>query len=175
MEHFAHWAGEERRFALRFGHLLDLEEACGKVGIGEIYLRLGQHRYFARDVYNIIRMGLIGGGTPPSEAKRLVDERFDFVPMVERVELAISILVAVMAGIPADETKAPGDPKKPHDAGAIFASFAKANIPPEDVRAIGYRDFVLMMRAMGGSSVQPPSEEEFADMVARYEARQKAG
>ena len=32
-----------------------------------------------------------------------------------------------------------------------------------------YADFVNMARAMGGKDVQPPSEDEFLDMLARVE------
>lgn len=166
-ELFVEWGGAERRLALTYGGLLDLEEACGKVGIGEIYLRLGQHRYRAGDVYHTIRLGLIGGGLTSQEAKRLLDERFDVMPLIQSVEVALDLLISVMAGIEPDETKAPGDPAEPYDVGAILASFAKLGIPAESVRAMSYRDFVLMCRAFGGDTVQPPSEAEFEDMIAR--------
>lgn len=161
------WGGDQRCFRLTFGNLLDLEEACGKVGVGEIYLRLGQHRYFARDVYHTIRQGLIGGGMKPTEADRLMQDRFDTVPMATRVELAMEILLAVMSGVEVDQTKPDGDPKEPHDPGSIFASFIKIGVTPDQIRAMDYADFVNMTRAAGGSRAQPPSEEEFEEMVAR--------
>ena len=170
---FMEWGGAERRFALSFGGLLDLEEACGKIGIGEIYLRLGQHRYFARDVYHTIRLGLIGGGMPPSEADRLMKDRFDATPLVKGVEMALEILIAVMAGVEPDRTKAAGDPSQPHDVGEVLASFIKAGLSPDQVRAMRYDDLVRMSRALGGNTVQPPTEQEFADMVARLESKKK--
>ena len=167
--HYAEWAGAQRPFRLRFGDVLDLEEACGKVGIGALYLRMGSHQYFAKDVFETIRLGLIGGGMPPSEARSLVQERFEHVPMADSLNLAMSILVNMMAGIEPDEAKAKGDPAEPHDTGAILASFVKIGIPPESIRAMSYADFVNMARAMGGKDVQPPSEDEFLDMVAKLE------
>lgn len=167
--HYAEWAGAQRPFRLRFGDVLDLEEACGKVGVGALYLRMGRHEYFAKDVYHTILRGLIGGGMAPSEARRLVDDRFDHVPMATSLNLAVEILVNLMAGIEPDDTQAKGDPDTPHDTGGILASFAKVGIPPESIRAMSYADFVNMARAMGGKEVQPPSEDEFLDMIANLE------
>lgn len=167
--HHAEWAGAERPFNLRFGDVLDLEEACGKVGIGAIYLRLGRSEYYAKDVYETILRGLIGGGMAPSEARRLMVDRFDHVPLVQSVELALDILISMMAGIGPDETRGKGDPAEPHDVGTILSSFIKIGIAPEHIRAMTYADFVNMARAMGGKDVQPPSEDEFLDMLARVE------
>lgn len=161
------WAGALRRFYLPLGKIIDIEEACGKVGIGAIYLRIARHEYFANDVRSVIKYGLIGGGLSPLEAEALLRDRFDVTPLVESAELALSILVDRMSGIEKDETKSGGDPAKPYDVGAIFASFAKAGIPPESLRQMDYAAFVAMCRALGGDSVQPPSEQEFKDMLAR--------
>lgn len=169
-EVFIEWAGAERRLALTFGGLLDIEEACGKIGIGELYMRLGRHHYKAQDVYQIIRHGLIGGGMTSTEAKRLLDERFDVVPFVQHVEVALEILIAVMAGIEETDAKSDGDPAKPYDVGAIMAAFVKMGVAPDAIRSMQYRDFVHMCRAFGGDNVRAPSEEEFEEMVARMSA-----
>lgn len=164
------WAGAERPFNLSFGGLMDLEEACGKTGFGEIYLRIGRHCYFARDIYHTIRLGLIGGGMTAVEAKRLMDDRFDAVPMAVRAEIALDVLLAVMEGIKPDDTKPAGDPATPYDVGALMASFAKLGVAPHTLRDMSYQDFVHMCRAFGGDSVQPPSEDEFEEMLARLGA-----
>lgn len=162
------WAGEDRPFNLAFGGLMDLEEACGKVGFGEIYLRIGRHTYFARDIFHTIRLGLIGGGMLSVEAKRLMDDRFDATPMAARVELALDILLAVMEGIKLDETRTAGDPATPYDLGPLMASFAKLGVSPNALREMSYQDFVHMCRAFGGETVQPPTEDEFEDMITRF-------
>jgi hypothetical protein len=164
---FADWAGAERRFNLSFGQMMDLEEACDKTGIGAIYLRLGSHQYFARDIYHTIRMGLVGGGMSETEAHRLMKDRFDATPLIKSAEMAINILVNQFAGIDPGDTAAPRDVAEPLKAGPILASFLKAGIPPDAVRAMSYADFVNISRAIGGDGVEPPSEQEFADMVAR--------
>jgi hypothetical protein len=161
------WAGEDRPFNMPFGKLMDLEEACGKVGFGEIYLRLAKQCYFARDVYHTIRLGLIGGGMSSVEADRLMKDRFDTVPMVERVELALEILISVMVGIEPDETKPAGDPATPYNLGELLASFAKLGVAPSALREMSYQDFIHMCRAFGGEKVQPPTEAEFEEMLER--------
>jgi len=133
------FAGEVREASLAFGDLLDIEEACGKVGIGAIYLRLSRHEYHVRHVREVLAFALRG------------------------------------ADLSLHEAAGEGDPAQPMDAGGIFAAFGQIGIPPAQVREMRYADFVAMARAMGGDRVKPPSEDEFHDMVRRYEARQKAG
>lgn len=164
-----HWAGVERRFALDFGLICDLEEACGSVGIGEIYMALAQHRYRARYVYSAIKFGLRGGGMAIEDAERLVRLRFSEVPLADSVALAIDLLIAVNEGIPPDATAKPSDPSEPIALGPVLANFAKVGISPEQVRAMRYADFVLLMRSIGGDAVQPPSEDEYFDMIRKYE------
>ncbi|WP_392338861.1 gene transfer agent family protein [Loktanella salsilacus] len=161
------WAGAERPFSLSFGGLMDLEEACGKVGFGEIYLRMARGNYFVRDVYHTIRLALIGGGLSSVEAKRLLDDRFDAVPMNVKVELAVEVVLSVMEGIKPDDTKPTGDPSTPYDVGPLLASFAKLGVAPSALREMSYQDFVHMGRAFGGDAVQPPSEAEFEEMLER--------
>jgi hypothetical protein len=173
-EILAEWGGEQRRLALTFGNLMDIEEACGKVGIGEIYTRLGSHRYFARDVYHVIRQGLIGGGLKGAEADRLMQDRFSATPMVTNVEIAMELLITVMAGIDADEDAKPGDPSKPFDVGGIFAAFVKMGIPTQAVRDMELADFVRLCRGLSSDGTKAPTEAEFEEMIERLEARDKA-
>lgn len=162
------WAGTPRPFALKFGQQMDLEEACGKVGFGAIYLRIGAHQYFSNDVYHIIRLGLIGGGMSAVEAERLTKDRFDLVPMSGRVELALDILLSVMEGISPTDDVDTGDPAKPMDTGAIFASLINVGMSPDQVRSMRYADFVNMTRSMSGKGPAAPSEDEFAEMLQRF-------
>lgn len=169
------FAGEVREASLAFGDLLDIEEACGKVGIGAIYLRLSRHEYHVRHVREVLAFALRGADLSLHEARRLVDERLEVDGLVRLHAMAIDVLVALMSGIEPDEGGGEGDPAQPMDAGGIFAAFGQIGISPSQVREMRYADFVAMARAMGGDQVKPPTEDEFHDMVRRYEARQKAG
>ncbi|MFQ6550504.1 gene transfer agent family protein [Aestuariibius sp. 2305UL40-4] len=166
------WAGAERRFFLPLGCVLDLEEACGKVGIGEIFLRVSRQTYFANDLYQIIKQGLIGGGMEPDEAKRLVDQRFDVRPYTDHIALAMEILLARVAGMQSTESSGTGDPAQPMDKGKILHSLVSLGLSTEEIRAMRYDDFVAICEAAGTKAEDAPSEEEYAAMLAAWEARQ---
>lgn len=166
-EILAEWGGEQRRLALTFGNLMDIEEACGKVGIGEIYFRLGSHRYFARDVYHVIRQGLIGGGMRATEADRLMQDRFSAHPLARNMEIALELLISVFSGVDPDEDAKPGDPSKPFDSAAILAMFVKVGISPQSVREMSYADFARLCRGLSSEATKAPTEAEFEEMVER--------
>ena len=165
------FAGVERVFRLRLGEIMDIEEACGKSGLGAIYLRLCKHEWSIRDLRHILRLSLTGGGMDSGEATRLVDERIGAGQLVQLHALALDLLVSVMETVTPEDGAPKGDPDRPIDAGEIFAGFARMGVPPEQVRAIRFDDFVLMVRAMGGKDAKPPTEDEFKGMLARYEER----
>ena len=166
----AYWAGEDRLFALSFGDILDIEEACGKLGFGEIYLRLGRHQYKAEFILNILRIGLIGGGMKSDEARRLVESRLIGVGFARAVEVCIDLLATAMEGVEQDDTKPAGDPAQPLDVGAILASFAKLGVSPESVKALSLAEFISMCRAFGGDGFKAPSEAEFEEMLEKFGA-----
>jgi hypothetical protein len=165
-EHVADFAGQERKFLLRYGQLIDLQEACGKVGIGAIYLRLGKHEYFAQDVFEIIRLGLIGGGLDSLEAKRLVMERFDEENLTYLQALAVDILVATFAGVEREDGEASTGDDDLIDHAKILRAFLQAGISPKELREMSYEDFVALSRA-GGEEREPEiTVEEFDHLVA---------
>lgn len=59
-------------FALKIAHVGELQDKC-RAGLGEIANRVigGAPRY--EDVFETIRLGLIGGGMPPIPARDLVE------------------------------------------------------------------------------------------------------
>lgn len=163
------WGGVERQFALDFGLVCNIEEACGEKGIGGIYVSLATHQYHVREVYQTIRYGLIGGGMARPEVERLMKTRFDEIPLADSVALAVDLLAALNNGVKEDRTRpASGDVDEPIDLGKIFANFAQVGITPQQVRAMDYADFCNLMRSVGGDKVQPPTEDEYDDMIRRH-------
>lgn len=67
------WGDGEYVFALRGKEIEELEQVCGKVGFGVIFQRVMFGAWFWADLYHTVRLGLIGGGLGPVEAKRLTD------------------------------------------------------------------------------------------------------
>ena len=96
----APFAGRERRFMLKNGQIEELEELC-KCGIGGIALRLGTHQFYAKDIWQTIRLGLEGGGQCKGlEATAIVGRYQDEEPLEPYVELAVSIIAAAFNGVP---------------------------------------------------------------------------
>ena len=152
-----YFAGEGRNFDLPLSKIQDLENACGKTPFGDIYVMMLHRRFFAMHVYHTIRIALIGGGMSPVEAERLVRDKFDVTPMREHVELASHILLDVFEGVEGDGS---GGKAEPLDLGAIFASFAKLGVGPDQIKDLSFRDFVNMAKAFDAKA-KAPSEDEY--------------
>lgn len=166
------FAGQARVFDLRLGELIDVEEACGKVGIGTLFKRFATSDFYASDVRAILTYGLKGGGMSLAEASMLVDAQMRVKPMMELSSLATDVMVKTMTGVEPDELSAPREDNETFDKGALFHGFVQAGISPQQVREMSYSDFVAIMRKAGGKDVQPPSENEFNDMIQRWKDRQ---
>jgi len=70
----------EQLFALKFKQLEHLEKACD-AGIAEIATRVLSLRPKLVDLYQVILLGLEGGGMPPTQAKAMMDRYFDGRPL----------------------------------------------------------------------------------------------
>lgn len=86
----------ERAFNLTAPMIRELERKTG-AGIGALTNRVVAREFFHDDIVEIIRLALIGGGTPQREAKTLVDTYAIGRPLYESHNLAIEILNALWA------------------------------------------------------------------------------
>lgn len=82
------WGPGEYLFALKAREIEALEAECfnpktGKpgIGIGEIYRRLMAGEWYYKDIRNIIRHGLIGGGMGAVDANRVCSTYVDGKPI----------------------------------------------------------------------------------------------
>jgi len=169
------WAGKSRPFRLRFGDVLDLEESLGRDGIGAIYQRVARGQFRARDLSEIVRLALIGGGEDVVVASRLVTERIEHAPLAVTGALAASILQSLMTGIEQSddvESDEASDPTEPYRFSEVSQICRVFHISPRDLREMPYADFINMMRGFNAGSDQKAqhiSEGEFEDILARYE------
>jgi hypothetical protein len=103
------WADGEYDFKLGIGELEELEEKTRRRGESGEYVYIGPMRMFelltktgdwlVRDVRETIRLGLIGGGTKPTDALRLVRRYVDDVPdWNTNCLLAANIIAAALSG-----------------------------------------------------------------------------
>jgi hypothetical protein len=100
------WADGTYSFRLAYGQWLELQESCN-CGPLELYVNLLQRRWRVQHLREIIRVGLIGGGTDPATALRLVRRHVEERPLLESVPLALQIMAASLS-LPDGETQ-PGE------------------------------------------------------------------
>lgn len=109
MKHVAYFGDGEKTFALTMPMIAELERKAG-VGIGALYQRLMSAQFFIADLIEVIRLGLIGAGTPPADAQRLVDTYATDRPIMEIVPLALDIIETRWSGEAiADEAQGDAD------------------------------------------------------------------
>lgn len=101
----AFFGDKERPFTLSDDMVAELE-AKTETGIGTLFQRLTAHAFRLADLAEVIRLGLIGAGTSPEEAARLVSTYARNRPVAEVLPLATAILAARWLG--ADEVQADG-------------------------------------------------------------------
>lgn len=101
----AFFGDRERAFTLTDPVLAELERIAGH-GVGALYLQLVNMAYPADLLREIIRLGLIGAGTSPEEAKRLCDTYATNRPLSETFPLAFEVMEARWNGATAKEVSA---------------------------------------------------------------------
>lgn len=152
---------------------MDLEEACGGKPFGEIFRRVATGQFFASEPYHTIRLALIGGGLDVLQAKTLMTDHFEQSPYMENAVLAQDILSAVMTGVEIDDDDdQDGDAPEPFKFSEVSQICGQFHISPQDLRDMRFADFTNMMRGFNAASpqkVEPLTEDEFVDILRRYE------
>lgn len=95
--HRAFFGTGERAFALPDAMVIELERLT-ETGIGALFVRLSRNDFHLSHLIEVIRLGLIGGGTNPEEAARLVDTYARQRPIGEILPLALDVLDARWSG-----------------------------------------------------------------------------
>ncbi|WP_075214453.1 gene transfer agent family protein [Mongoliimonas terrestris] len=93
-----------RRFNLSADVMPELEAQCGGIGalVYRFHARPNVSFTFA-DLLTVLRLGLIGGGTPPQVAARIVDTYAARRPVVESFPVALAVLNSKWFGAAATE------------------------------------------------------------------------
>ncbi|MER8827233.1 gene transfer agent family protein [Mesorhizobium sp. M0938] len=76
------WGDGNHLFALKGKQIEHLEKACD-AGIAELANRVMSLRPRYGDLYQIILLGLEGGGMPPTQAKAMMDRYFEGRPIAD--------------------------------------------------------------------------------------------
>lgn len=93
------WGDGNHRFRLSIAELEELQEKCD-AGPAYILTRLATQRWRTQDVFETLRLGLIGGGLSPPESLALVKRYGHDRPVAESVLPAIAVLSAAIQGAP---------------------------------------------------------------------------
>lgn len=101
------WPDQVRTYRLRMGELRQLAEKCGGRGPMEILQALTTGKWQVDDVYQPIRLGLIGGGLQPGEALKVADEYVHDGTLSEAIIFATAVVGAAITGPPDDPIKLP--------------------------------------------------------------------
>jgi hypothetical protein len=105
------WAGEDRKFRLGIGQLRELQENVNRwraeigaplIGPMSLARSLQAVDAWPGDVREVIRLGLIGGGTPIAQVPALVARYVDERPLAESTVVAHAVLIAALVGVPDD-------------------------------------------------------------------------
>jgi hypothetical protein len=98
IQHTAFFGDGEKTFAFPTRELIEeLERKTGHA-IGTLFNRFQRHDFSFSDLTEIIRLGLIGGGTTPAEADRLVSVYSINRPLTESFFVALGIVNALFFG-----------------------------------------------------------------------------
>lgn len=83
----------DHTFRLAIGQWLELQDKTG-AGPLQLYTRLLDRSWRIEDLRETVRLGLVGGGTAPGEALKLVARYVDDRPLLEAVPVALAIITA---------------------------------------------------------------------------------
>lgn len=101
IQHTAFFGDGEKTFAFPNRELIEeLERKTGH-GVGALFRRFRASDYSLSDVLQVIRLGLVGGGTTPAEADQLVSIYCVGRPLAEVFAVADGVITALFFGVEA--------------------------------------------------------------------------
>jgi hypothetical protein len=127
------FADGEYDFRLAWGQLVELQEKCDA---GPLFIlnRLNSGEWRIEDISNVIRLGLIGGGLKPSEARTLTVRYVEERPLLENHMLAVVVLQAALMGSP-EEPVGEREAASPTEESLMIFQTGKSDLPPSTEQA----------------------------------------
>lgn len=123
IEHRAFFGDGEKLFAFPTRELIEeLERKTGH-GVGALFRRFKSQDFAFMDVLQVLRLGLIGGGTTPREADMLVALYGIGRPLAESFAVADAVITALFFG---NEEEAQGETGQAAASGDLAASINDA-------------------------------------------------
>lgn len=123
IQHTAFFGDGEKTFAFPTRELIEeLERKTGH-GIGALFRRFRTQDFAFYDIIQVLRLGLIGGGTAPAEADQLVALYAIGRPLGESFAVADGVIAALFFG---NEEQAQDDMRQAATSGDFAASINDA-------------------------------------------------
>jgi hypothetical protein len=98
IQHRAFFGDGEKTFAFPTRDLIqELERKTGH-GVGALFRRFSTSDYALSDVFEVLRLGLVGGGMSPVEADKLVNVYGLSRPLREIADVSSAVLAALFFG-----------------------------------------------------------------------------
>jgi hypothetical protein len=116
-QHTAFFGDGDKTFALTQPLIEELERKTS-TGIGALFGRVRSMQFSFSDITEVIRLGLIGGGTSSAEASALVNAYVIGRPLSESLAVALGILSVVFFGADESDTQDETSPVQPLDTPA---------------------------------------------------------
>lgn len=101
-----HWPAGEHPFRLPLAQLEVLQQKTD-AGPEWLLMRFRSGQWTAVDAFEVLRLGLVGGGMAPVDALKLVQGAFDRHPLIGFKVPALEVLIAALYGPPDDEVGKP--------------------------------------------------------------------
>ena len=119
-------------FRLGLGEIEELERKCD-LGIFQIVTRLSPQIRTCKlqEISEVIRIGLIGGGTKPADALALVRRYVDQRPVDESRDIAYAVGLAALARVHAGEADKDGGQDPTGEVKAVQSSVSTSPPSPE--------------------------------------------
>lgn len=125
------WADGDYTFRLAWGQLIELQEKCD-AGPYVVLQRLSAGQWRVQDIGEVIRLGLIGGGTEPVKALNLVRDYVESRPPLENLQFARGILMTALMGAPDEK---PGEAKGEAESGSTISPTENSASPKSTASA----------------------------------------
>lgn len=122
------WPGGENDFLLRYGEIEILQDKCD-AGPEFIFNSLAARTYLQGYAFEVLRLGLIGGGMDPDKARRRINKARDDYPIRDFVIPAMNVLGAAVVGYkddPVGETDGGSENPTPPEANGDLAASTEA-------------------------------------------------
>jgi tail tube GTA-gp10-like protein len=168
------WVGGEHVFAFNIGQIEALQKLTGEgpgSSLKRLYLSLQEKSpmlgpWLTKDVFDVVRLGLVGGGMEIIDARKLVAETVERVGIEPLIAVAADVLLNGLETKGAEDSYE-DDPEETHyekwDLDGMISAGAVMGFTPEQTRKMSIEDFYVVASAIAKSNGAKPNAKAVSD------------